>query len=105
METTLGGGATQLTPLTTGRDNRSVPPLYTAAETPTSRGSRAKARSFRKSPAGLGDSARWLDTQASFSSHRDMRGGDVSGWLSLLAQTQAAIQAVEAAMKESLTPG
>ena len=38
------------------------------------------------------------------------RGGDVSGWLPLLAQTQAAIEAVasehsEAAMRESLTPG
>ncbi len=33
------------------------------------------------------------------------RGGDVSGWLSLLAQTQGAIEAVEAAMKESLAPG
>ena len=38
------------------------------------------------------------------------RGGDVAGWLPLLAQTQAAIEAVasehsEAAMRESLTPG
>ena len=33
------------------------------------------------------------------------RGGDVAGWLPLLAQTQAAIEAVETAMKESLTPG
>jgi len=33
------------------------------------------------------------------------RGEDVSGWLPLLAQTQAAIEAVEAAMRESLTPG
>ncbi len=32
------------------------------------------------------------------------RGGDVAGWLPLLAQTQAAIEAVEAAMRESLTP-
>ncbi len=32
------------------------------------------------------------------------RGGDVAGWLPLLAQTQAAIEAVEAAIKESLTP-
>ena len=31
-------------------------------------------------------------------------GGDVTGWLPLLAQTQAAIEAVEAAMKESLSP-
>ncbi len=33
------------------------------------------------------------------------RGGDVSGWLPLLAQTQEGIDAVEAAMRESLTPG
>ena len=33
------------------------------------------------------------------------RGGDVAGWLPLLSQTQAAIEAVEAAMRESLTPG
>ncbi len=33
------------------------------------------------------------------------RGGDVAGWLPLLAQTQAGIEAVEAAMRESLTPG
>ena len=32
------------------------------------------------------------------------RGGDVAGWLPLLAQTQAAIEAVEAAMKGSLAP-
>ena len=32
------------------------------------------------------------------------RGGDVAGWLPLLAQTQAAIEAVEAAMKEALAP-
>jgi hypothetical protein len=31
------------------------------------------------------------------------RGGDMTGWLPLLAQTQAAIEAVEAAMRESLT--
>ena len=31
------------------------------------------------------------------------RGGDVAGWLPLLAQTQAGIEAVEAVMKESLT--
>ncbi len=31
--------------------------------------------------------------------------GDVAGWLPLLAQTQAGIEAVEAAMRESLTPG
>ncbi len=33
------------------------------------------------------------------------RGGDVAGWLPLLSQTQTAIEAVEAAMRESLTPG
>ncbi len=33
------------------------------------------------------------------------RGGDVAGWLPLLSQTQVAIEAVEAAMKESLAPG
>ena len=33
------------------------------------------------------------------------RGGDVAGWLPLLAQTQTAIEAVEPAMRESLTPG
>jgi hypothetical protein len=33
------------------------------------------------------------------------RGGDVAGWLPLLSQTQAAIEAVEADMRESLTPG
>ncbi len=33
------------------------------------------------------------------------RGGDVAGWLPLLSQTQTAIEAVEAVMKESLTPG
>jgi hypothetical protein len=32
------------------------------------------------------------------------RGGDVAGWLPLLAQTQTAIEAVEATMRESLTP-
>ncbi len=32
------------------------------------------------------------------------RGGDVAGWLPLLAQTQAAIEAVEDVMEESLTP-
>jgi hypothetical protein len=31
-------------------------------------------------------------------------GGDVSGWLPLLAGMQAGIEAVEAAMRESLTP-
>ena len=37
-------------------------------------------------------------------SNEHQRGGDVSGWLPLLSQTQAAIEAVEAAMRESLTP-
>ncbi len=37
--------------------------------------------------------------------HAHQRGGDVAGWLPLLSQTQTAIEAVEAAMKESLTPG
>ncbi len=31
------------------------------------------------------------------------RGGDVAGWLPLLAQTQAAIEAVEAAMRPGQT--
>ena len=38
-------------------------------------------------------------------SNAHQRGGDVAGWLPLLAQTQTALEAVEAAMKESLTPG
>ncbi len=38
-------------------------------------------------------------------SNAHQRGGDVAGWLPLLAQTQTAIEAVEAAMRESLTPG
>ncbi len=33
------------------------------------------------------------------------RGGDVAGWLPFLSQTQAAIEAIEAAMRESLSPG
>ena len=37
-------------------------------------------------------------------SNAHQRGGDVAGWLPLLSQTQIAIEAVEAAMKESLTP-
>ncbi len=32
------------------------------------------------------------------------RGSDVSGWLPLLVQTQAAIEAVEAVMRKGLTP-
>ncbi len=38
-------------------------------------------------------------------SNAHQRGGDVAGWLPLLARTQSAIDAVEAAMRESLTPG
>ncbi len=38
-------------------------------------------------------------------SNAHQRGGDVAGWLPLLAQTQAAILAVEDVMEESLTPG
>ncbi len=37
-------------------------------------------------------------------SNAHQRGGDVAGWLPLLSQTQAAIEAIEAAMRESLTP-
>ncbi len=37
-------------------------------------------------------------------SNAHQRGGDVAGWLPLLSQTQVAIEAVEAAMKESLAP-
>ncbi len=37
-------------------------------------------------------------------SNAHQRGGDVAGWLPLLSQTQTAIEAVEAAMRESLTP-
>ncbi len=37
-------------------------------------------------------------------SNAHQRGGDVAGWLPLLAQTQTAIEAVEATMKKSLTP-
>ncbi len=37
-------------------------------------------------------------------SNAHQRGGNVAGWLPLLSQTQAAIEAVEAAMRESLTP-
>ena len=37
-------------------------------------------------------------------SNAHQRGGDVAGWLPLLTQTQAAIEAVEAAMRESLMP-
>ncbi len=37
-------------------------------------------------------------------SNAHSRGGDVAGWLPLLSQTQAAIEAVEAVMRESLVP-
>ncbi len=36
-------------------------------------------------------------------SNDHQRGGDVAGWVPLLSQTQAAIEAVEAAMKGSLS--
>jgi len=37
-------------------------------------------------------------------SNAHQRGGDVAGWLPLLSQTRGAIQAIETAMKESVTP-
>ncbi len=49
----------------------------------------------------IGQRAQLIDKMA----NAHQRGGDVAGWLPLLSQTQAAIEAVEAAMKESLTPG
>ncbi len=58
-------GTAQLTPLTTGRDNRGTSrslPEDTAAEGPTSCGSSAKARNISPMAAGLGVSARWLDS-------------------------------------------
>ncbi len=48
----------------------------------------------------IGQRAHLIDKMAG--AHQ--RGGDVAGWLPLLSQTQAAIEAVEAAMRESLTP-
>ncbi len=48
----------------------------------------------------LGQRAHLIDKMVN--SH--MRGCTVDGWLPLLAQTQAGIEAVEAAMRESLTP-
>ncbi len=47
------------------------------------------------------ESTRLLDKMT----NAHQRGGDVAGWLPLLAQTQGAIQALEAAAKEGLTPG
>ncbi len=49
----------------------------------------------------LGQRAHLIDKMV----NTHMRGCTVDGWLPLLAQTQAAIEAVEAAMKESLSPG
>ncbi len=49
----------------------------------------------------VGQRAHLIDKMA----NAHQRGGDVAGWLPLLSQTQIAIEAVEAAMKESLTPG
>ena len=49
----------------------------------------------------IGQRAKLISKMAS--AHQ--RGGDVAGWLPLLSQTQTAIEAVEAAMRESLTPG
>ncbi len=49
----------------------------------------------------VGQRAHLIDKMA----NAHQRGGDVAGWLPLLSQTQAAIAAVEAAMRESLTPG
>ncbi len=48
----------------------------------------------------IGQRARLIDKLA----RAHQRGGDVAGWLPLLSQTQTAIEAVEAAMRESLTP-
>ena len=48
----------------------------------------------------LGQRAHLIDKMA----NAHQRGGDVAGWLPLLSQTQTAIEAVEAAMKESLSP-
>ncbi len=49
----------------------------------------------------IGQRAHLLDKMT----NAHQRGGDVAGWLPLLAQTQGAIQALEAAAKEGLTPG
>ena len=49
----------------------------------------------------IGQRAHLIDKMA----NAHQRGGDVAGWLPLLSQTQAVIEAVEAAMRESLTPG
>ena len=48
----------------------------------------------------LGQRAHLIDKM----SNAHQRGGDVAGWLPLLSQTQVAIEAVEAAMRESLAP-
>ena len=48
----------------------------------------------------VGQRAHLIDKMSS--AHQ--RGGDVASWLPLLAQTQAGIEAVEAAMRGSLTP-
>ncbi len=48
----------------------------------------------------VGQRAHLIDKMA----NAHQRGGDVAGWLPLLAQTQAAIEAVEVVMRESLTP-
>ncbi len=48
----------------------------------------------------IGQRAHLLDKMT----NAHQRGGDVAGWLPLLAQTQASIEAVEDVMKESLTP-
>ncbi len=48
----------------------------------------------------IGQRAHLIDKMA----NAHQRGGDVAGWLPLLSQTQIAIEAVEAVMKEGLTP-
>ncbi len=48
----------------------------------------------------IGQRAYLLDKMA----NAHQRGGDVAGWLPLLAQTQAGIEAIEAVMKASLAP-
>ncbi len=49
----------------------------------------------------LGQRAHLIDKMV----NAHQRGGDVAGWVPLLSQTQVAIEAIEAAMRESLTPG
>ncbi len=101
METSLGGGATQLTPLTTGRDNRSVTP-NTAAEIQPSCGSSAKARMFPQVQRALvclrdgltADSTRrtlpelkrgdqTLPRPAAPTIHRNSAGGPAHGYLQI----------------------